>query len=143
MPNSLQVSLVSPQTPEQVSLRCYIDLNGKRKAWTESHTEYTRQPQSTDVKVWDNYPARTLSFGKETADQAIQQGNTRNVKEVADDQVNGSTYLTVQANGQQYITKCDGSQSINPVCLARKEAFDQHYKAIWLAGISDGIEPVK
>ncbi|KAK7029042.1 hypothetical protein R3P38DRAFT_2775634 [Favolaschia claudopus] len=105
VPNSLQVSLVSPQTPEQVSLRCYIDLNGKRKAWTESHTEYTRQPQSTDVKVWDNYPARTLSFGKETADQAIQQGNARNVKEVAGDRVNGSTYSSVQGNGQPYIKK--------------------------------------
>ncbi|KAK7038663.1 hypothetical protein R3P38DRAFT_2770883 [Favolaschia claudopus] len=108
VPNSLQVSLVSPQTPEQVSLRCYIDLKGKRKAWTEtrirqsiehrlpwrssrrspdipdlvkhcvrSHTEYTRQHQSTDVKVWDNSTTRTLRFGKETADQAIQRGNAR------------------------------------------------------------------
>ncbi|KAK7034445.1 hypothetical protein R3P38DRAFT_2772493 [Favolaschia claudopus] len=39
--------------------------------------ECTRQYQSTDVKVWDNYSARTLSFGKETAVQAIQQDNAR------------------------------------------------------------------
>ncbi|KAK6981091.1 hypothetical protein R3P38DRAFT_3234574 [Favolaschia claudopus] len=34
-------------------------------------------PPSTDVKVCDNTTTRTLSFGKETADQAIQQGNAR------------------------------------------------------------------
>ncbi|KAK7007490.1 hypothetical protein R3P38DRAFT_3365808 [Favolaschia claudopus] len=42
-----------------------------------SRTECTRQHHSTDVKVGDNYPAHTLRFGKETADQAIQQGNAR------------------------------------------------------------------
>ncbi|KAK7040405.1 hypothetical protein R3P38DRAFT_2768719 [Favolaschia claudopus] len=124
VPNSLQVSLVSPQTPEQVLLRCYIDLNGKRKAWTErspdiydsvkhcvrSHTEYTRQPQSTDVKVCDNHTAQTLSsFGKETADQAIQQGNAR---EIAGHRVNRRTYSSVQHDGQQYITKYGTPQSL-------------------------------
>ncbi|KAK7038646.1 hypothetical protein R3P38DRAFT_2770872 [Favolaschia claudopus] len=64
VPNSLQISLVSPQIPEQLGPKA-------------CHTEYTRQPPSTDVKVWDNSTTRTLSFGKETADQAIQQGNAR------------------------------------------------------------------
>ncbi|KAK7013642.1 hypothetical protein R3P38DRAFT_2787933 [Favolaschia claudopus] len=53
---------------KRVLLTCYIALNGN---------QCTRQCQSTDVKVWDNSPAQTLSFGKETADQAIQQGNAR------------------------------------------------------------------
>ncbi|KAK6983865.1 hypothetical protein R3P38DRAFT_2807460 [Favolaschia claudopus] len=33
--------------------------------------------EATDVKVWDDTTTRTLRFGKETADQAIQQGNAR------------------------------------------------------------------
>ncbi|KAK6988211.1 hypothetical protein R3P38DRAFT_2804952 [Favolaschia claudopus] len=41
------------------------------------HTQCTKQYRSTDVKVWDNTTTRTLSFGKETADQAIQQGSAR------------------------------------------------------------------
>ncbi|KAK6988208.1 hypothetical protein R3P38DRAFT_2804948 [Favolaschia claudopus] len=179
VPNRLQVSLVSPQTPEQVSLRCYIDLKGKRKAWTEtrirqaiehrlpwrlsrrspdipdlvkhcvrSHTEYTRQYQSTDVKVWDNSPAHTLSFGKETADQAIQQGNARPLKPPRYRKGNHRA-----PSQQKHVLKCTAAmvsntsknsmQAINPDCLARNEAFDQHYKAIWLAGKSEGIEALK
>ncbi|KAK7038648.1 hypothetical protein R3P38DRAFT_2770869 [Favolaschia claudopus] len=78
------------------------DIYDSVKHCIRSHTEYTRQPPSTDVKVWDNSTTRTLSFGKETADQAIQQGNAR---EIAGDQVNGRTYSGVQHEGQQYITK--------------------------------------
>ncbi|KAK6966437.1 hypothetical protein R3P38DRAFT_2816304 [Favolaschia claudopus] len=113
--NSLGISLVSPQTPEQLGPNPDYD-NQLTTDWLgspdipdlvkhcdRSHTECTRQYQSTDVKVWDNSPARTLSFGKETAVQAIQQGNAR----------------------------------------ARNEAFDRHYKAICVAGKSEGIEALK
>ncbi|KAK7050800.1 hypothetical protein R3P38DRAFT_2764056 [Favolaschia claudopus] len=87
------------------------DIYDLVKDCVRSHTECTRQPQSTDVKVWDNYPAQMLSFGKETVDQAIQQGNARNVKEVAGDRGNGSTYSSVQGHGQQYMKKSDSRQS--------------------------------
>ncbi|KAK7007756.1 hypothetical protein R3P38DRAFT_2791912 [Favolaschia claudopus] len=40
-------------------------------------------------------------------------------------------------------TSKNSMQAINPDCLARNEAFDQHYKAIWLAGKSEGIEALK
>ncbi|KAK6981031.1 hypothetical protein R3P38DRAFT_2808801 [Favolaschia claudopus] len=88
-------------------------------------------PPSTDVKVRDNTTTRTLSFGKETTDQAIQQGNARVsngiqqgigelatqtlpafVKEVAGHQVNRRTYSSVQHDGQQYITKYGTPQSL-------------------------------
>ncbi|KAK7007492.1 hypothetical protein R3P38DRAFT_2792263 [Favolaschia claudopus] len=36
-----------------------------------------RRHQSRDVKVGDNPRARTLSFGKETEEHAIQQGSAR------------------------------------------------------------------
>ncbi|KAK7038664.1 hypothetical protein R3P38DRAFT_2770884 [Favolaschia claudopus] len=172
VPNSLQVSLVSPQTPEQVSLRCYIDLKGKRKAWTEtrirqsiehrlpwrlsrrspdipdlvkhcvrSHTEYTRQHQSTDVKVGDNSTTRTLRFGKETADQAIQQGNARPLKPPRYRKGNHGPpsqqkHVLKGTAAMVSNTSKNSRQAINPGCLARNKAFDQHYKAIWLAGIS-------
>ncbi|KAK6987425.1 hypothetical protein R3P38DRAFT_2805643 [Favolaschia claudopus] len=119
-----------------------------------SHTEYTRQPQSTDVKVCDNHTAQTLRFGKETADQAIQQGNAR---EIAGHRVNRRTYSSVQHDSQQYVTKYGTPQSLivanqpsltlpntfgamfeSPI--ACNEALDQHYKAICVAGKSEGIE---
>ncbi|KAK7019638.1 hypothetical protein R3P38DRAFT_2783040 [Favolaschia claudopus] len=87
------------------------DIPDLVKHCVRSHTEYTRQHQSTDVKVGDNSTTRTLSFGKETADQAISRAMHGHsdlpavVKEVTDDRVNGRTYSGVQHEGQQYITK--------------------------------------
>ncbi|KAK6969500.1 hypothetical protein R3P38DRAFT_2814340 [Favolaschia claudopus] len=118
VPNSLQISLVSPQTPEQVPLTCYIDLNGKRKAWTESprvagHLTFLTWSNTVFEAIrntQDNPKARTLSFGKETADQAIQQGNAREI--VGGHRVNRRTYSSVQHDGQQYITKYGTPQSL-------------------------------
>ncbi|KAK6981087.1 hypothetical protein R3P38DRAFT_2808372 [Favolaschia claudopus] len=53
------------------------DIPDLVKHCVRGHTQCTRQHRSTDVKVWDSTTTRTLSFGKETADQAIQQGNAR------------------------------------------------------------------
>ncbi|KAK7018117.1 hypothetical protein R3P38DRAFT_3200465 [Favolaschia claudopus] len=61
----------------QRSSRRSPDIPDLAKHCDPSHTECTRQPPSTDVKVCDHTTTRTLSFGKETADQAIQQGNAR------------------------------------------------------------------
>ncbi|KAK6995889.1 hypothetical protein R3P38DRAFT_2800219 [Favolaschia claudopus] len=100
VPNSLGISRVSPQMPEQARMEAFDEDYKVTSSAIESHTEYTRQPPSTDVKVCDNTTTWTLSFGKETVDQAIQQGNARNVKAIAGHGVNGSTYSSVQANGQ-------------------------------------------
>ncbi|KAK7007754.1 hypothetical protein R3P38DRAFT_2791913 [Favolaschia claudopus] len=43
------------------------------------------ESQSTDVKVGDNSTTQTLRFGKETADQAIQQGNAQVNKGIQQD----------------------------------------------------------
>ncbi|KAK7000511.1 hypothetical protein R3P38DRAFT_2797085 [Favolaschia claudopus] len=107
------------------------DIYHSVKHCVQSHTEYARQPQSTDVKVCNNHTPQTLSFGKETADQAIQQGNARVsngiqqdigelatqtspafVKEIVGHRVNRRTYSSVQHDGQQYITKYGTPQSL-------------------------------
>ncbi|KAK6995890.1 hypothetical protein R3P38DRAFT_2800221 [Favolaschia claudopus] len=164
VPNSLGISRVSPQMPEQARMEAFDEDYKVTSSAIESHTEYTRQPPSTDVKVCDNTTTWTLSFGKETVDQAIQQGNARNVKAIAGHGVNGSTYSSVQANGQLNNTSRStiaGNQPGLPTtvpaifiyfsqrrtqvykALARNEAFDRHYKAICVAGKSEGIEALK
>ncbi|KAK6978249.1 hypothetical protein R3P38DRAFT_2809429 [Favolaschia claudopus] len=84
------------------------DIHDWVKHCVRGHAQCTRQHRSTDVKVWDNTTTRTLSFGKETADQAIQQGNAQ---EIADDRVKGRTFSGVQHEGQQYITKYNSRRS--------------------------------
>ncbi|KAK6995874.1 hypothetical protein R3P38DRAFT_3371645 [Favolaschia claudopus] len=83
--------------------------------------ECTRQYQSTDVKVWDNHTARTLSFGKETTDQAIQQGNARvsnGIQQDVGELAAHSCPLERKGNPgapsqrQQYITKYGTPQSL-------------------------------
>ncbi|KAK6969502.1 hypothetical protein R3P38DRAFT_2814341 [Favolaschia claudopus] len=84
-----------------------------------------------DVKVWDNSPAQMLSFGKETADQAIQQDNARvnnGIQQDIGELAAHSCPLERKGNHGQVKHK------------ARNKAFDRHYKAIWLAGKSEGIE---
>ncbi|KAK6966763.1 hypothetical protein R3P38DRAFT_2815758 [Favolaschia claudopus] len=59
-----------------------IDFNGYRHCVDpntpiEAIWNPARQHPSRDVKVGDNPTARTLSFGKEIEEHAIQQGNVR------------------------------------------------------------------
>ncbi|KAK6966602.1 hypothetical protein R3P38DRAFT_2815977 [Favolaschia claudopus] len=59
-----------------------IDFNGYRHCVNpntpiEAIRNPARQHQSRDVKVGDNPTARTLSFGKEIEEHAIQQGSAR------------------------------------------------------------------
>ncbi|KAK6964789.1 hypothetical protein R3P38DRAFT_2816716 [Favolaschia claudopus] len=72
--------------------------------WSNTAIEAVRNAQG-------NAKARMLSFGKETVDQAIQQGNARNVKEITGDRMNRATYSSGQGNGQQHIKKYDSRQS--------------------------------
>ncbi|KAK6981086.1 hypothetical protein R3P38DRAFT_2808371 [Favolaschia claudopus] len=128
------------------------------------HTEYTRQPPSTDVKVCDNTTTQTLRKSRVTG-------------------MNRATYSSGQGNGQQHIKMYDSRQSTRSAYFdfykttphqanlyrhnyirlssykehqgliagkgfglqkaARNEAFEQHYKAICLAGKSEGIEALK
>ncbi|KAK7000512.1 hypothetical protein R3P38DRAFT_2797086 [Favolaschia claudopus] len=95
------------------------DIPGLVKHCVRGHTQGTRQHRSTDVKVWDNTTTRMLRFGKETADQAIQQGNAQ---EVTDDRGNRRTYSGVQHDGQQYITKFNSRRStLGIVCQRRTQ----------------------
>ncbi|KAK6981082.1 hypothetical protein R3P38DRAFT_3376284 [Favolaschia claudopus] len=75
--NGSQMSQVSGITVADARMEAFDEDYKMTSSAIESHTEYTRQPPSTDVKVCYNSTTRTLSFGKETADQAIQQGNAR------------------------------------------------------------------
>ncbi|KAK7017134.1 hypothetical protein R3P38DRAFT_2784818 [Favolaschia claudopus] len=82
--------------------------------WSNTAFEAIRNAQG-------NPKAQTLRFGKETADQAIQQGNAR---EIAGDRVNGRTYSEV------YNTKAN---STSPSTIAGDQpSLPKHYSGQYI-----------
>ncbi|KAK7007491.1 hypothetical protein R3P38DRAFT_2792260 [Favolaschia claudopus] len=80
--NSVRINFDGEKLTQITGIQCDDRNSARMEAFEEdykmmSSSIESQQYRSTDVKVWDNTTTRTLSFGKETADQAIQQGSAR------------------------------------------------------------------